>query len=657
MPVRSNACSAALSATIAAAAILVYFPPAAAQAETAIIHPNVKAALDASDEVDVIVSFRDPQPHSVVQNMETHRLAIQQIREAVLAKAPTGFAVRRQFAHVPAVAGRMSRVALDALSRDPNVWFIQIDSRGGGALTVSVPAIGADMARSNYHVTGKGVRVAVLDTGANSSHPDLKSSILSTQHCFTHGACPPSDTSEGTSAEDDHGHGSHVAGIITSDGVVAGAGFAPDAEIVPVKVDDRNDMGLESDWTAGLDWVFSNLGTLKVKLINMSICTNNLYASASDCDAAEPALAKAVKNLVDAGVTIFAASGNRGDSGKLSAPACNTGVIAVGATYKSAQGRQPTSGTYSQTWGSSFANCSDATTAFDQVACFTNSGPRLDMVAPGAVIVSDVLGTKTEQYRGTSQASPTAVGVAALMLECNPGLTPAQIKDTLIRTAVAVPDAKNGLSFPSIRADEAVKAACGSGGPDGGVASTGGSSGKNGGIGGTGGSSGKDGGIGGTGGSSGKDGGISGTGGSSGKDGGISGTGGSSGLGGLPWGLGGNGTGGDSSAGGAVAAGGSFATGGILAKGGSSGSGPASGGAVASGGSRAGGASSSSGCGCEVGKRSEAGGSPATLVPLALLLGLVLRLSRRRRSGVPVAPDHGFRDGRVRPAGSPEVIH
>lgn len=426
-----------------------------------VLQPGLLAALDVQDEVDVIVSFADPAPSRLFADPAGHRAAIGAVREALLAAGRAGFVPTRQFDHIPAVAGRLSRAALDALSRHPAVSFIQVDSPGHGALTVSVPAVGGDVAKREYQVTGKGIRVAVLDTGINSTHPDLKSSVVATQHCFTRGACPPGNSSEGTSAEDDHGHGSHVSGIVTSDGVVAGQGFAPDAEIVAVKINDRNSSGFAADWAAGLDWLFTNLSTLKVRVVNASISTNQLYSSASDCDRGEPALARAVSNLVSAGVTIFASAGNRGSSTQVSAPACNTGVIAVGATYKSSQGRQPTSGTYASRWGNQFADCADNATAFDQVACFSNSGSRVDMVAPGAVIVSDVLQGRTEAYRGTSQASPTAAGVAALMLECNPQLTPTRIKDILVRTGVAVTDPKNGASFPSIRAAAAVKEACG----------------------------------------------------------------------------------------------------------------------------------------------------------------------------------------------------
>lgn len=414
------------------------------------------------DRVEVIVSFEDPAPSRLIEDPSGHHRAIFALAERLLSANAFGFTPTRRFDHIPAMAGTLSPEGLARLSRQPDISFIQMDSPGQGALTVAVPAIGGDVAKRDYQVTGKGVRVAVLDTGVNTTHPDLKSSIVSTQHCFTHGACPPGNSTEGTSAEDDHGHGSHVAGIITSDGKVAGAGFAPDAEIVAIKANDRNDSGFASDWVAGLDWLFTNLSTLKVKAVNASLGTSQLYASTNDCDRGEPALARAVGNLVRAGVTIFAAAGNQGSTSKVSAPACNTGAIAVGATYKSSQGRQPATGTYSSLFGQSFSACYDAATEFDQVACFSNSGPRVDIVAPGAIVVSDVLQGRTSSFRGTSQASPAAAGITALMLECNPQLTPAEIRDILVRTSVTVTDKKNNATFPSIRAAAAVKAACGS---------------------------------------------------------------------------------------------------------------------------------------------------------------------------------------------------
>ncbi len=659
----------AISAIMLACSTFGCSDPPASQEPVAIVEERLLEAFATADEVAVIVNFRDPVAANLSADPAGYRRALRHVRESLLKVSLGGFVPTRQFEHVPAMAGRISRAALEALSRDPNVSFIQIDGLGHGALSVSVPAIGADVAKTEFHVTGKGVRVAVLDTGANSTHPDLKNSIIPTQHCFTQRACPPANSAEGTSAEDDHGHGSHVSGIVTSDGSIAGLGFAPDAEIVAVKINDRNDAGMVSDWVAGLDWVYGNLSTLNVKIVNMSICTDRLYSSLTECDAGEPALRRSVKNLGDAGVTLFAASGNNGSSSQVAAPACIGGVIAVGATYKSNQGRQPSSGTFSAQFGATFGNCADTTTAFDKVACFTNSSERLDLVAPGAVITSDSLGTRTQQYWGTSQASPSAAGVAALMLQCNPRLAPAQVKDILVRTGASVTDPKNGRTFPSIRAAAAVKEACsaGAGGSTGGAASNGG---QNSGGSGTGGVPTTRGGAGGSvpstggtgtgggvtvGGRNGNGGAITTTGGSNATGGSSAATGGSSGLGGNVNSTGGRNETGGSAEGGvggaeATIGGGGSALGGAPGSGGLAGTGglpnglggatsattavtmnglPSSGanGLVAPMGSSV---ADENACGCRAAGRSTQSRSTA-FVGFVTLLGLALALSRRQR--------------------------
>lgn len=380
---------------------------------------------------------------------------------AMLEALPFEGTITRRFRHVPALSVQVTQAGLEQLRALPGVTYIQVDGEGGGQLKEAVPAIGADLVTRELGLTGKGVRVAVLDTGVATAHPDLRDAVVA-QHCFTQRGCPPSRSYEGTSAEDDHGHGSNVAGIIASRGVVSSRGFAPEAEIVAVKINDRNDRGLESDWVAGLDWVYDHLDELQVRVLNFSVGTSNIYADEGNCGRRHPALARAIENLTRAGVAVFIASGNHGSGTAMPAPGCLPGdAVVVGATYDSALGSQPPgAATYYQRWGGFFANCGDSTTAFDQIACFTNSNARLDIVAPGAAIVSDSLRGRTEAYWGTSQAAPAAAGVAALMLECNPDLTPAEIKRAMVATGVSVVDAKNGLSFPSLRAYEAVREAC-----------------------------------------------------------------------------------------------------------------------------------------------------------------------------------------------------
>jgi subtilisin family serine protease len=439
---------------------------AAASSEgVAIVEDALERALSPSGaEVSVIVMLREPA--GISSDPSARQAAIARSQDTVSAAQGDGFVVSRRYGSIPAIAALVTKPALERLRMHPAVARVQRDGTGHGHLNVAVPAIGGDKVKSLYGLTGHGVRVAVLDTGVDTTHPDLSDSIVA-QHCFTQYDCPPLRATEGTSAEDDHGHGSNVAGIITSNGVVSSRGFAPDAEIVAVKVDDANDSGQVSDWLAGLDWVYQNLSTLKVNLVNLSFGTDDLYQDAASCDAAQPAFAMAVHNLVDAGVAVFAASGNEGSSTEMSSPACNTGTIAVGATYDSVVAHEPPNyATYQARWGSRFASCGDDATTPDEITCFTNSNARLDLVAPGAPIVSDTIGGGTEAYFGTSQASPVAAGVAALMLQCKPTLSPANIKSAMIATGVRRTDPKNGMSFPSLRALAAVQAVCF---PDGGA--------------------------------------------------------------------------------------------------------------------------------------------------------------------------------------------
>jgi hypothetical protein len=230
---------------------------------------------------------------------------------------------------------------------------------------------------------------------------------------------------------------------------------------VAVKVNDQNDAGMESDWVAGLDWVYENLATLKVRVVNMSLGTTATHRTTAECDSRHPAMLRAVKNLVDAGVVVFAATGNAGLTAAMPAPACVSGLVTVGATYDGNVGHQPPmAATYFERWGGAFGRCGDDTTAFDQVTCFTNSTEKLDLLAPGAPITSTAPRNRTDTYWGTSQASPVAAAVAALMLQCKPELTPAQIKQAMVSTGVMVTDKRNNLVRPSLRPLDAVKAAC-----------------------------------------------------------------------------------------------------------------------------------------------------------------------------------------------------
>ncbi|MBI5929657.1 MAG: S8 family serine peptidase [Chloroflexi bacterium] len=415
---------------------------------------GVMAAAQDKGPIRVIVQLRTPSIG--FGRAEFNPRLNNQMQNDVLATISGKFDLRYQYSHLPAIAGYADFATLVQLQANPLVESIVIDEPSSMHMGQSGPAIQADVVRDTYGLRGRGVTIAVLDTGIDTNHPDLSDDIIA-QHCETQGSCPPSNTASGISAEDANGHGTNVSGVVTSNGVVAPIGFAPDAKIVAVRVLDASGAGFVSDWVDGLNWVIANQSTLDVDIINMSLGTNALYANATTCNSAQPTVLTAVTTLINNGVTIFASSGNQGSSTALASPSCNTGVVAVGATYDSDLGREPDAGTYNTLFGGSWPACFDAATNTTTITCFTNSNAELDLLAPGSQITSAGMGGGTSTYRGTSQASPTAAGVAALMLEANPTLTPAQIQSVLYTTGVNVTDSKNGFTFRRINALSAVQ--------------------------------------------------------------------------------------------------------------------------------------------------------------------------------------------------------
>ncbi|MCQ3928914.1 MAG: hypothetical protein DPW16_00520 [Chloroflexi bacterium] len=416
---------------------------------------TVMAAAQSEGQFRVIVQLRTPSigfgrvPFNTRLNAD--------MQNEVLANAGK-FKLRHKYSHLPGFAGYADFATLIQMQADPLVESIVIDEPSTMHTDVSVPAIQADVARLTYGLRGRGVTIAVLDSGIDTNHPDLSDDIIA-QHCETAGTCPPSNTTTGISAEDANGHGTNVSGVITANGVVAPIGFAPDAKIVAVRVLSNTGSGFVSDWVEGLNWVIANQATLGVNIINMSLGTNALYTSTAACDAAQPTVEDATTLLANTGVAIFASSGNQGSATSLSSPACNTGVISVGATYDSNLGVEPDSGTYNSLFGGTWPACADASTSATVITCFTNSNAELDLLAPGARITSAGMGGGTSTFRGTSQASPTVAAVAALMIEANPTLAvhPDWIQSILYATGVNVTDPKNGFTFRRINALAAIQ--------------------------------------------------------------------------------------------------------------------------------------------------------------------------------------------------------
>ena len=411
---------------------------------------EVEQALAANGSARVLILLDDTSIADSITAAAQQRVTLAQVQAGVLnTVTPAEFQLYRQYQTVPGLAGTLTAAGLAKLRTNPAVRAIQLDHAGSAHLEESVPALGGNIVHETYDVRGRGVTVAVLDSGIDTDHPDLADDLVA-QQCFTNGSCPPSNTAQSANAEDANGHGTHVTGIITSKGAVSGIGFAPATKIVAVRVLDANGSGFVSDWIKGLDWVLTHLPTHPVQVVNLSLGTFALYPG--NCDAQETVMATAVAQLRAKGVTIFASSGNQGATDRIASPACNSGVIAVGATYDGNVDRQPNSGTYQSLFGSSWPNCADMTTTLQTITCFTNSNSQLDLLAPGAPILSTYKDGSVATYWGTSQASPTAAGIAALLLEKQPSLTPTELETLLKASGPKVTDARNGLQFTAINA-------------------------------------------------------------------------------------------------------------------------------------------------------------------------------------------------------------
>ncbi|HEX6729647.1 MAG TPA: S8 family serine peptidase [Pyrinomonadaceae bacterium] len=286
---------------------------------------------------------------------------------------------------------------------------------------------------ANLPVTGKNVTVAVLDTGIDATHRDLAGRVaknvkLADTLGLGVGFNYPTST-ELSNTDLLHGHGSFVAGVIAGDGAASNgkySGVAPGAKLVGISAGDITLLYI----LEGLDYVLANRAALNIRVLNCSFSANTVF------DVNDP-VNIATRLLTDNGVNVVFSAGNTGPGQHTLNPySIAPWVVSVGST--------DTSGRLS---------------SFSSRGVFANGLFRPTLVAPGVDVVSlrglgitNVTGVqgllnadlqKLSLFElpyyttstGTSFSAPQVTGTIALMLEANPGLTPAQVRDILQRTA------------------------------------------------------------------------------------------------------------------------------------------------------------------------------------------------------------------------------
>ena len=356
----------------------------------------------------------------------------------------TGGTLQRSFGKVNGFSANINAGGLKRLASLPGLVSVSLDSAVHSLNDLNYVTVEADVAARSFAgaggLDGSGVTIAVVDSGI-ALHPDLGSRLVKEVEIVGH--------EKGFA--DPYGHGTHVAGIIAGDGSASAGdgsfrrlnGIAPAARLVSVRVLDENGNGRVSDVLAGIDWVLTHKDAYGIRILNLS-----LGHPVEDPATIDP-LCRAVEAAWKAGLLVVVASGNGGASGygSIHSPGNDPAVLTVGASN----------------------NYLTASRFDDILTSYTSRGPtaeqvvKPDLVAPGNRTLSlrsvgstldrtfPSLRVKSEtfnadparigedslyfQLSGSSMAAGVVSGMAALMLQADPSLTPDTLKARLMRSA------------------------------------------------------------------------------------------------------------------------------------------------------------------------------------------------------------------------------
>jgi len=290
-------------------------------------------------------------------------------------------------------------------------------------LDASSPLINSDdvypVQLSNYNITGQHESICVIDTGIDTDHTDIQNNIVA-QYCvcdddnFTDavGLCPGGGWN-GSSAEDDEGHGTHVSGIIASQNS-AYKGVAHGANIIAVKALDSSGAGWVFDIQDAMAWCLNHSLEYNISVISMSLGGSAYYSSY--CDSSnywDGIYSSYINQSIAKNITVVVATGNSGNTSGISSPSCIKNAIRVGSVYDADVG--------SICFGGGCSTCTDSTTEADNISCFTDRSSTFPdiLFAPGSIITSLNMGGGTTTSSGTSQATPHVSAAIALLKQFN----------------------------------------------------------------------------------------------------------------------------------------------------------------------------------------------------------------------------------------------
>ena len=361
--------------------------------------------LDEDNKISVIVDF-DHTPTSSDQLMLEMEL---------------GFETQFRYWLIDAIAGKIEIDRISDLVNLPGVVFVELDSRLSIQMEEVIPVHGVDLVWQDTGYTGDGITMAIIDTGIDGNHTALDdldddNTTNDPKIVAFYDAINNPEATNGTEIfpYDDNGHGTHCAGITAGTGApnYQHIGVAPRANLVGVKVLDGGGSGSFAAVMAGMEWTVEKRHEFNIRAASMSL--GALTGAIEWTSSEEESVNRMANEMMRAGVTLFIAAGNSGGTATIGTPGSAEDVITVGSLDKDTG-----------------------------IAVYSSQGPtEKGRVKPNVAFVGSSVnapdantGDGYVALSGTSMATPGAAGVAVLMYQANPDLSPFDVRNIMQETS------------------------------------------------------------------------------------------------------------------------------------------------------------------------------------------------------------------------------
>ena len=361
--------------------------------------------LDEDNKISVIVDF-DHTPTS---------------SDELMLEMELGFETQFRYWLIDAIAGKIEIDRISDLVNLPGVVFVELDSRLSIQMEEVIPVHGVDLVWQDTGYTGDGITMAIIDTGIDGNHTALDdldddNTTNDPKIVAFYDAINNPEATNGTEIfpYDDNGHGTHCAGITAGTGApnYQHIGVAPRANLVGVKVLDGGGSGSFAAVMAGMEWTVEKRHEFNIRAASMSL--GALTGAIEWTSSEEESVNRMANEMMRAGVTLFIAAGNSGGTATIGTPGSAEDVITVGSLDKDTG-----------------------------IAVYSSQGPTEEgRVKPNVAFVGSSVnapdantGDGYVALSGTSMATPGAAGVAVLMYQANPDLSPFDVRNIMQETS------------------------------------------------------------------------------------------------------------------------------------------------------------------------------------------------------------------------------